>query len=328
MPKVSVLIPVYNTASYLGQCLDSLLAQTLSDIEIICVDDCSTDSSPSILQSYRQQDARVVVITSDQNMGLAKARNVALEHATGTFACMLDSDDWFSPDALEKAVEVFSKHEKADCVLFRFVLAFDHGQRLEDFPMQPFTVLSGSEACRLSLNWQIHGIYMTRTELHKKFPYDTASLLYSDENTTRIHYAASREVRCCDGIYYYRQHDMSMTHKVSVRRFDRLKARESLMRQLATMAPGFDYKSILTNQYWLDVVDLYMFHFVHGAELTPAERRYGLSEMRRAWLTIDRSLLSPAITRKLGYRPMARWWLFRVEEWLYFTLRGWLGKNS
>lgn len=322
---VTVLVAVHNASPYLDECIGSLLGQTMRNIQVVCVDDASTDDSLAILNSYRQRDSRVEVIHLDQNVGMAKARNLALQHAEGTFVTMLDADDWYAADAIQQAYDVFCRHEQADCVLFRFVLAYEN--RYEDFPCRPFDVLTGEDACRLSLTWQIHGIYMVRTDIHQRFPYDTTSLLYSDENTARVHFAVSREVRCCEGIYYYRQHNQSETHRVSVRRFDRLQAKESLMRQLIGLNVQFDAKQILTNHLWLDMVDLYMFYFVHGRELPAADRSYGLSELHRVWQTIDRGLLSQQATRKLGYRPMPWWWLFRLQEWVYFTLRGLLGKN-
>jgi hypothetical protein len=70
-----------------------------------------------------------------------------------------------------------------------------------------------------------------------------------------------------------------------------------------------------------------MFHFVHSRQLSDKERNFGLNELKRVWKTIDRKLLYPETIHKLGYCPMSAWWLFRLQEWLYFTLRGLLGKN-
>jgi hypothetical protein len=70
-----------------------------------------------------------------------------------------------------------------------------------------------------------------------------------------------------------------------------------------------------------------MFYFVHGKALKEDERQWGLQELHRAWSTIDRTLLDQKTTRKFGYRVMPTWTLFRLQEWLYFTLRGFLGKN-
>jgi len=86
--------------------------------------------------------------------------------------------------------------------------------------------------------------------------------------------------------------------------------------------------AVYENHRWLNLVGVYMFHFVHGRELSAPERSWGQAELRRVWSGIDRKLLDPTVTRKLGYRPMKHWWLFQLEEWVYFTLRGLLGKNT
>ena len=102
-PKVSVIVPVYNTSEYLGQCLESILMQTLTDIEVICVDDGSTDDSLSCLEGYSFLDSRLKVI-HQENAGGGAARNRGLREATGEYIICLDSDDSFAPDMLEKMV--------------------------------------------------------------------------------------------------------------------------------------------------------------------------------------------------------------------------------
>lgn len=103
MAKVSVIIPVYNVAPYLRQNLDSVLAQTVTDIEVICVDDGSDDGSAKILKEYAQADKRVKVF-HQKNAGAGAARNLGLFHARGEFLSFLDSDDFFEPRMLEKMV--------------------------------------------------------------------------------------------------------------------------------------------------------------------------------------------------------------------------------
>ncbi len=99
-PKVSVIIPIYNVEKYLSQCLDSVCAQTLHDIEIICVNDESTDSCSHILKKYAKLDNRIKVITQ-KNSGLSAARNAGLKAATGDYITFLDSDDWVASDFYE-----------------------------------------------------------------------------------------------------------------------------------------------------------------------------------------------------------------------------------
>ena len=87
--KVSVIVPVYNGEKYIEQCMDSILGQTLKDIEIICVDDGSTDSSPEILERFRRQDKRVRLI-SQENAGAGAARNRGLKEAGGEYLSLFD----------------------------------------------------------------------------------------------------------------------------------------------------------------------------------------------------------------------------------------------
>lgn len=325
MAKVSVLMAVYNAEAWLRESIGSLQQQTLTDWQLICIDDASTDGSLALLCEIALQDPRVEVVTLKENRGQAHARNVGLQQATGDYVCFLDADDTLSADALQQAVMVFEENGLADCVLFR-VVTVSQGEQTE-YPMSPFDVLTGEEAFEKSLTWEIHGVYMVRAALHRQYPYDETCRSYSDDNTTRLHYFYSREVRCCGGVYYYHAHADSVTHQASVRRFDYLKANESMKRQLQAMGVGKEVLARYEQVRWLVLVDCYMFYHVHGCELTVEERRYGLSELHRVWQTIDRTLLYKETTAKFGYRLCKSWCLFRLQEWLYFTLRGFLGKN-
>ena len=115
MPKVSVIIPVYNVEKYLRQCLDSVVNQTLKDIEIICVDDGSTDNSLKILKEYAFKDDRFIII-EQKNQGAGAARNKGLEIATGEYLYFLDSDDFIDLRALEKLNTQIIKYDADICV--------------------------------------------------------------------------------------------------------------------------------------------------------------------------------------------------------------------
>ena len=113
-PKVSVIIPVYNTEKYLRQCLDSVVNQTLKEIEIICVDDGSTDSSLEILKEYAKKDNRFIILTQE-NLHAGVARNAGLTVAKGEYVSFLDSDDWFELDMLLEMVTNIEKEKSEIC---------------------------------------------------------------------------------------------------------------------------------------------------------------------------------------------------------------------
>ncbi len=102
MPKVSVIIPVYNAKDYLGRCLDSVINQTLKDIEIICINDCSKDNSLEILKEYSSKDKRIKLINHKTNKGESAARNTGLDNAKGEYIAFLDNDDTIDSNFYEK----------------------------------------------------------------------------------------------------------------------------------------------------------------------------------------------------------------------------------
>lgn len=113
MPKVSVVVPCYNVAPYVGACLDSLVNQTLHDIEIICVDDKSTDDTANIIKKRAGADARIKLIELPQNAGVSVARNTGIDTATGEYIGFVDPDDYVDLDFYEKLYEVATR-ENAD----------------------------------------------------------------------------------------------------------------------------------------------------------------------------------------------------------------------
>ena len=100
-PSVSVIVPVYNIEQYIGKCLDSIIGQTLKEIEIIVVDDGSTDDSSRIIDRYARTDSRIVAIHKT-NGGVVSARNCGIAQATGLYILFVDGDDHLAPDACER----------------------------------------------------------------------------------------------------------------------------------------------------------------------------------------------------------------------------------
>ena len=130
MPKVSVIVPIYNVEKYLEKCINSLLSQTLEDIQIILVNDGSKDNSGNIAKEYEKNNKNRIIYVEKENGGLSDARNYGLKYATGDFIAFLDSDDYIEKNAYE---EMFNKaiEENADHVECDFIWEFPNKIRVD-----------------------------------------------------------------------------------------------------------------------------------------------------------------------------------------------------
>ena len=130
MPKVSVIVPIYNVEKYLEKCINSLLSQTLEDIQIILVNDGSKDNSGNIAREYEKNNKNRIIYVEKENGGLSDARNYGLKYATGDFIAFLDSDDYIEKNAYE---EMYNKaiEENADYVECDFIWEFPNKIRVD-----------------------------------------------------------------------------------------------------------------------------------------------------------------------------------------------------
>ena len=131
-PKVSVIIPVYNCEAFLPQCIESLQAQTMQEIEMIFVCDASPDDSLSILRRYEQEDSRIRVIAFEQNRGVSAARNAGIEASSGEYVIFCDSDDWVEPQMYQRLYDMAQAYDAdiAFCRVFK-----DYANRQENVPL-------------------------------------------------------------------------------------------------------------------------------------------------------------------------------------------------
>ena len=135
--KVSVVAPVYNTENYLKECLDSLINQTLPDIEIICINDGSKDSSLEILEEYSKNDSRIKII-NQENQGVSVARNRGIKEAKGEYLTFVDSDDWLNLNALEIFYNTAQKRN-TDVLIFSFYSWYSSEDIRKDLRLTEFS---------------------------------------------------------------------------------------------------------------------------------------------------------------------------------------------
>ena len=130
-PIVSIVVPVYNGERYLRDSLDSLLAQTFRDFEIICVNDGSTDSSESIINEYLERDSHIRVV-NQANAGVASARNTGIENAKGRYLMFCDDDDLFAPNMLKTMVDAMERNNADICIPNGYKLDMADNERVVD----------------------------------------------------------------------------------------------------------------------------------------------------------------------------------------------------
>lgn len=125
--KVSIIVPIYNVEKYLEKCVNSILNQTYKNIEVLLVDDCSTDNSGEIAKQYEQKDNRCKYIKREKNGGLSAARNTGLEYATGEYLSFIDSDDWISENFILHLLQK-AKEQNADITVCDYIMIDDNGK--------------------------------------------------------------------------------------------------------------------------------------------------------------------------------------------------------
>ncbi|MBO7611208.1 MAG: glycosyltransferase family 2 protein [Elusimicrobia bacterium] len=125
MTTISVIVPIFNTEKYLSRCISSILNQTIKDIEILCVNDCSTDNSLKILQEFSKQDSRLKIIDLKENKGVSNARNLGIDLAQGEYIYLIDSDDWLDDNYLEQMLNKIKETNSNIVINANFVNEYD-----------------------------------------------------------------------------------------------------------------------------------------------------------------------------------------------------------
>lgn len=311
--KVSILVAVYNTEHFLRDCLDSLINQSHRDIQIICIDDASTDGSLAILNEYAALDNRIIVLRNEVNSGQSKARNHGLKYTTGDYICMVDSDDTLAPDAIAQLVNTFTQHPLTDCVLFNLVLQYPDGTLTPYHNRTSQTVFSGDEALCLSIDWSIHGVYALRADIHKSIPYDESTRYTADDITTKLHYHASREVRLSNATYYYRQHDNSISNAITIRRFDVFVADFALKKHLEKLNCKRHIMQRQERYRWHNLINYWYIFSTNKQLFTPQEQQEIEQSFDFHASTLDHTLLPLSLKLRtlfipfLGIKGMKFW---------------------
>ncbi len=217
--KLSIIIPVYNVEKYLDQCLQSSISQSYDDIEIVIVDDGSTDSSGEICKRYKKADSRIHYVYQE-NGGLSKARNTGLLNASGEYVLFADSDDWLNNKTCEYCVDIIHKYNP-DVIVFGFAKAFDDKEEIITVSGLETGYISQDEAMTL-LGDDSFGNYAWnkcyKKSLFDNIKYPVGKLLEDIGTTCHVFHKASKFYYLKEVLYYYRQRQDSIMHIQSHKR--------------------------------------------------------------------------------------------------------------
>lgn len=238
-PKVSIIVPVYNVERYLGRCLQSLLGQTLQDIEIILVDDKSPDDSPALCDYYAAKYNRIRVIHKLINEGLGKARNTGLEVASGEYVMFVDSDDRIELNSCEFFYQLSIQY-KADIVTGNFVKETENGTWVKDSPFKDVQVLDKEaikEYCKDMLGCAPYAkqerrypvssclMFIRRRLLEdKNIRFHSEREISSEDTLFKTELLLMSEIMVCTPFcyYYYYVNGSSLTHTFKYENWTRL----------------------------------------------------------------------------------------------------------
>lgn len=205
-PKISIVVPVFNVEAYLPECLDSLVQQELEDIEMIFIDDGSTDRSAFIIKEYQRKDPRISLF-SQENRGNGTARNTGVQRAVGEYIFFVDSDDWISSHTCQTIYEKAAAG-KLDVLVFSYYLVFAHRTIVREQFVYP-GIMDGKDYIIKSLKANLFSTppvnKLIKTELAKQLDFEVDCIYEDLEYSFALMLKAKRVSSIADPLYFYRR---------------------------------------------------------------------------------------------------------------------------
>lgn len=221
---ISVIVPIYKVEKYLKKCVDSIINQTYTNLEIILVNDGSPDGCGEICTDYVKLDSRVIVINKE-NGGLSSARNYGLKNANGRYVCFIDSDDWIDKEYINTLYENLIKYD-ANVSMCGFKYEYENKIAQDNF--KKTKTLSGKEAITNLYSKDYIKMTVAWNKLYKKEIFDLVNyeegIIHEDENIIHEIYYFSEKVVCINkDLYHYRIRENSITtSKFSLKQLDKV----------------------------------------------------------------------------------------------------------
>lgn len=252
--KVSIIIPVYNTEKYLKRCVESCINQTLSDIEIILIDDCSKDNSRNIIKDYANRyPDKVRYIFQEENHRQGAARNRGMEIAQGEYLVFVDSDDWIEPDMCELLYKK-AKESNADMVGSNYFLSWDNKDEIKKVEITE-EMCGNMDIHKKYIYIKNYGMFWTRmykrTLIQKsklEFPED---IFYEDAffNFYSVLYSEKIEHIDKEFYHYYQENQSTVRNRNNVRQYERIKLAEEILKYGKNHKELEEYRGTIAYKY-------------------------------------------------------------------------------
>ena len=277
LPLISVIVPVYNNSQYLCHCLDSIKDQTYKNVEIILIDDGSTDNSGMLCDKYSEIDQRFVVV-HQENKGVAAARNRALDLANGDYIIQVDSDDYISDDAIESLYKNMEK-SGADLCVCNFRLGIDTNFNFAHLCNTNVNVYSGNTRFKKLFDDKKFHTIGPCGKLYKKELFN--DLRYPDGKIHEDEYLAHYIVGRCkkiaymdDVLYYYVVNNHSITHSnFSMKRLDAIDALEDRIKYINAIGD-----TLLTKLCYIDFLKRFQYYY-YGVKYNFPEKKDEINKL-------------------------------------------------
>ena len=287
---LSVIIPVYNVEKYLRECLDSVVNQSFNNLEIICIDDCSTDNSRAILEEYQKIDSRIIILNNDNNLGLGLTRNVGLKFATGDFVHFIDSDDYLEKDAYLRLVNYINNLEFIpDILVFEYKDINDITKEITEHKFHNFDILNRNlnpiQEPKTLDNWDRYAWQ----KLHRRLFLVENNIIYNDyrcyedvEQAALVYTKAKSICYVDEFILYYRTSRIGSLLNNQYKYFDtvinsyntNVKLYEKLPEDIKYKLLGFDFYFLRQN-----IVSTYLHFKLNFIQLLKLLKRYNTKEV-------------------------------------------------
>ena len=290
-PKVTIILPVYNVEPYLRQCLYSVVNQTMRDIQIICVNDGSTDGSPAILEEYAAKDSRIEVI-HQENQGGGSARNAAYPFIRGKYAYFADPDDWLELDLCQQCYDK-AEETGAECVVFRDITHYPdpwHTPFLDSVlpeirqtPEEKYGIFKWTWRCGAPWNKFWRSDFL----LSNEFRFSDGKRPYNDMLHSWTGIVLAHRIAILDNpLYHYRVRRDSYQHTFNEKHFIVF---ETTINEIEKMLHATGCHNACKEHVFKNKLDTYSYQY---SQLSPSLRSKLVEHIRRYWTESDRELLA------------------------------------